>query len=83
LEVTDALTRALRELLIENATMKALLRGKVDDLSAILSAAKADPEKQRKAAELVAPLKTAISDEVAVERIMQRIAETSEGKNQS
>ena len=46
MEATDAAIKMLTELLIENYTMKALLREKVSDLDEILCNAKADPERQ-------------------------------------
>jgi phage shock protein A len=74
--IMDAVINAMSELLIENKAMRQLLKERAD-LQETLRAAKADPENQRRVREMLAGLGTAISDEAAAERIMQRIAERS------
>jgi hypothetical protein len=76
MEIVEAIINAFSGLLIENRTMKKLLRGEVvSDLERILRDAKANPEAKRQMEKLLAPLRTAIEDEVAVERLFQDIAE--------
>ena len=74
MEVIESVINAISELLIENRTMKKLLRGGATDLDKILRDAKADPEAQRRVEMLLSPLRTAIGDEVAVEQFFQDIA---------
>ncbi len=82
MEATDALARILTELLIENATMKSLLKTKQTvGLAEILTSAKADPTKQLRARELATKLKDALSQEAALEQLMEKIAETSDQSN--
>jgi hypothetical protein len=74
MEIMETIINAVSELLIENQTMKKLLRGKVADLGRILRDAKANPEAKRQMGELLAPLRPTIGDEVSVERLFQDIA---------
>ena len=73
----QAIVDAISELLIENETMRRLLRGRVTDLQGILRDAKADPEAKQQMEQRLAPLRAAISDEVAVERLFRDIAKRS------
>jgi len=73
---------AMSELLIENMTMKELLKGRTN-LQEILRNAKADPNKQQHVREILAPLGDAICDEVAVEQLFQKIAERASAQGQS
>jgi hypothetical protein len=80
----DLLKDGLTDLLIENSTMKRLLREGFPNLDAILKDAKMDLEKrQRLKKEVVAPMMQALKDEVDLRQKMQRIAESSEGENQA
>lgn len=81
MEATDMLTRILSELLIENSTMKALLKNATPKIDEILRAAKADPVRQRKALELAARVKAALTEEAALEQLMEKIAGTSAIRN--
>jgi len=85
MEAMDAIVKMLTELLIENSTMKALLKETAPslNLNEILHTAKADPEKLRKVESLMADLRTALSHEAAVEDLMARIAATSPNQDQA
>jgi hypothetical protein len=61
--------------------MKTVLREFVPDLDAILVTAKADPQRQQKAEELITVLRAALSKEGAIDQMMQRIAEASGKRN--
>jgi hypothetical protein len=75
MKVIDGLLDAMSELLIENRRMKQLLSGTSIDLKRILNEAKADSETRQLVQERLAPLRTAISDEVDIERMIQEIME--------
>jgi hypothetical protein len=75
METTDALRIILTELLIENATMRKLLKGQVLDLDTVLRNAKQDPRMRREAGELAADLGTALNKEVDLERMLEQIGE--------
>jgi hypothetical protein len=75
MEIMEAIINAIMELLIENQEMKKLLRGRVANLGKILRDARVDPDARRRMEKLLTPLRTAISDEVAVERLFHDIAE--------
>jgi len=72
-ELPDLIANAMRDLLIENMTMKKLLKEQ-NGLAGVLSRAKSDPAIMEIAESRVAPLRTAIRDEVGLERIFQGIA---------
>ncbi len=67
---------AMSELLIENMTMRRLLK-EHDDLAGVLSRAKSDPMVREIVESRVAPLRTAIRDEVEIERLFQDIVSHS------
>jgi len=73
---------AMSELLIENTTMRKLLKEKTD-LQEILRNAKADPMKQQQVRKMLASLRDGISDEAAVEQLFQRIAERASAQEKS
>jgi hypothetical protein len=77
METTDALRIILTELLIENATMRKLLKGQLVDLDTVLRNAKQDPRMRREAGELAADLGTALNKEVDLERMLEQIGEAS------
>jgi hypothetical protein len=84
MEATDALTTLLTDLLIENSTMKRLLRDNVPDLDSILCEAKTDEQGRQKISEqLVIPLRRALVSEADLDQVMQRIAESSNNENPS
>ena len=77
METTDALRIILTELLIENATMRKLLKGQFVDLDTVLRNAKQDRRMRREAGELAADLGTALNKEVDLEQMLEQIGEAS------
>jgi hypothetical protein len=72
MEFSDLFANAMSELLIENMTMRRLLK-EHDNLAGPLRRAKSDPTIKKIAESYVAPLRTAIPDEVELEGIFQNI----------
>jgi hypothetical protein len=82
MEAIDTLMTMLTDLLIENSTMKSLLKGDVPNLNVILRNAKTDQQRRQKTEEgLIIPLRRALANEADLEQMMQRIAEASDDKN--
>ena len=82
MEATDVLTAMLTDLLIENSTMKGLLKDNVPNLDVVLRNAKANRQRRQKIEEeLIIPLRGALGKEADLDRMMQRIAEGSDDKN--
>ena len=77
MEIVDGLVNAMSELLIENMRMKQLLDGVGIDLKGVLNEAKADPETRQLVQKYLAPLRTAISDEVDIEQMIQEVMRLS------
>ena len=77
METTDVLRIILTELLIENATMRKLLKGQFVDLDTVLRNAKQDRRMRREAGELAADLGTALNKEVDLEQMLEQIGEAS------
>ena len=71
----DLIVNAISELLLENIAMKELLRDTAPDLERLVSNAKSDPARKQVVEDYVAPLRTAIADEVEVERTFQKLME--------
>jgi hypothetical protein len=72
MELPDLIVNAISQLLIENMTMKQLLK-EHEDLAGALCRAKSDPMIREIVESRVAPLRTAIRYEVEFERIFQDI----------
>lgn len=72
MELSDLFANAISELLVENMTMRQLLKDH-DDLAGALRRAKSDPTIKEIAESRVAPLRTAIRDEVKLERMFHDI----------
>ncbi len=75
MEIVDQIVNAFSELLIENMTMKDLLRETAPDLERLLSTAKSDPDRKQVVEDYLAPLRSAITDEVEFERRLQELTE--------
>jgi len=74
MDIVSLFMNAISELLSENIAMKELLQnGIVSNLEEILSKAKADPKMKQVVDNYLAPLRTAISDEVDIERTIQEL----------
>jgi hypothetical protein len=75
MEIADQIVNAFSELLLENMAMRQALRETTRDLEVLLSTAKSDPVRRQLVADLLAPLRMAIADEVEVERRLQELME--------
>lgn len=73
METIDRVVDAMTELLIENMKMRQLLDGRGIDLRGILNEAKADPKTRQVVRNYLAPLRTAIGDEVDIEGMIRDI----------